>query len=74
MLLWSVDGTSWPAALVPLAWSAVGTVAAVHLAVRADYGLAAGAAATLAVFAIRPARRSPAPLAGRPTGRPRRAT
>lgn len=50
-LLLSVERHApWPVFLIPLAWSAVGAIAAVQLGVPEDYGLAGAGVLTLAVL------------------------
>jgi hypothetical protein len=75
LLLWAEPPIPWPLLTVPLAWSAVGTSAALQLGVREDLGLAfAGVMFALLTFFPRLGR-TPLPAAARgPTVKEGRST
>jgi hypothetical protein len=66
LLLWSARPVPRPLLVAPALWAAIGTVAAVQLGVREDYGLAAAAVVALPLLLL-PGRR-PVAVPARPLG------
>ena len=58
VLLWSARPVPCALLVVPVLWAAIGTVAAVQLGMREDYGLAVAAAVATPLLLMRRGRRS----------------
>lgn len=67
VLLWAARPVPRALVVVPVLWAAIGTVAAVQLGVREDYGLAVAAAVATPLLLMRRGRRS---LGGHRVARP----